>query len=127
MNRSCIKDTSESKLPPCLERVRFFLISLMCVSWNLQNDAIASIDRQTLHTISRNVGHRISNTEQSSAYWKAEQAGLIPLLAVAHGATLSRCDRQIAELIISLDNASGGGILAKIGYLWGECRGISFP
>ena len=126
MNRSCIKDTSESKLPPCLERVRFFLISLMCVSWNLQNDAIASIDRQTLHTISRNVGHRISNTEQSSAYWKAEQAGLIPLLAVAHGATLSRCDRQIAELIISLDNASGGGILAKIGYLWGDAAAYLF-
>ena len=102
------------------EELNFLLISLTCVSWNLHNDASGIDDRQSIHTTSR----RVQSSMQSSASWKARQAGRIPLLAATHGATLSRCDMQIAQLLVALDIAAGGGILIKFGYLWGMLQHI---
>jgi len=54
------------------------------------------------------------------AVWRAEQSALIPLLAAAHGATLSACDRRLAALMLEMDAAAGGGALRAMGYLWGD-------
>ena len=112
----CTEDGREPELEIRAEGLNFLLISLTCVSWNLHNYASVIDDRQIIHTTSR----RVQSSMQSSASWKARQAGRIPLLAATHGATLSRCDMQIVELLVSLDIAAGGGILTKIGYLWGD-------
>jgi len=112
----CTEDGREPELEIRAEELNFLLISLTCVSWNLHNDASGIDDRQSIHTTSR----RVQSSMQSSASWKARQAGRIPLLAATHGATLSRCDMQIAQLLVALDIAAGGGILIKFGYLWGD-------
>ena len=112
----CTEDGREPELEIRAEELNFLLISLTCVSWNLHNDASVIDDKQNIHTTSR----RVQSSMQSSASWKARQAGRIPLLAATHGATLSRCDMQIAQLLVALDIAAGGGILTKIGYLWGD-------
>jgi nucleolar pre-ribosomal-associated protein 1 len=52
--------------------------------------------------------------------WRADQAGLLPLLSAAHGATLAPADRHLAALMLRVDAAAGGGTLAGLGYLWGE-------
>jgi len=54
------------------------------------------------------------------AVWRAEQSALIPLLAAAHGATLSACDRRLGALLMQMDAAAGGGALREMGYLWGD-------
>jgi len=54
------------------------------------------------------------------AVWRAEQSALIPLLAAAHGATLSACDRRLGALLVEMDAAAGGGALRAMGYLWGD-------
>ena len=51
------------------------------------------------------------------AVWRAEQSALIPLLAAAHGATLSACDRRLGALLVEMDAAAGGGALRAMGYL----------
>ena len=106
--------------------VKLELVALLRASWRLHVAATTREDsivtRGFAETIdSREAEDDDSHTDASHpAAWRADQAGLIPLLAASYGATLSPCDRHLAALLTSLDAAAGGGRLAGLGYLWGE-------
>ena len=74
-----------------------FNFNLRCYIWNL---------------------HSSSDDGEAARVWRAEQVGLVPLLAASHGATLCPSDRHAAALLLQIDAAAGGGALQGIGYLW---------
>ena len=103
------------------ERLKLQLVKLLRSLWTLQavDDVSKRNDRSQAKSRPNCSTTHVTN-QISLEIWRAKQARVIPLLAAAHGASLSSFDRHTSAMLVSLDAASGGGALADLGYLWGS-------
>ena len=103
------------------ERLKLQLIKLLRSLWTLQAiDDVSKRNHRSQAKSRPNCSTTHVTNQISLEIWRAKQARVIPLLAAAHGASLSSFDRHTSAMLVSLDAASGGGALADLGYLWGS-------
>ena len=121
LNMLSLSSSLRCKSVKTSERLKLQLVKLLRSLWTLQaaDDVSKSNDRSQAESRPNCSTTHVTN-QISLEIWRAKQARVIPLLAAAHGASLSSFDRHTSAMLVSLDAASGGGALADLGYLWGS-------